>query len=80
MCRDGAANFTSTKFDQWCQDYLVNHITSSVYHIASNGKTESAVKIIKTCLRSQPIHRNSVLLYSHTMTHPFDATYQLELN
>ena len=47
---DGAANFISTEFDQWCQDYSVNHIISSLYHPASNGKVESAMKIIKAML------------------------------
>ena len=80
ICTDGSANFTTTQFDQWCQDYSVNHMMSSLYHAASNKKAKSAMKITKSVLKdSTNVQKLSAALL-HTMAHPLDATCQLQLN
>ena len=48
LLSDGTANFTSEEMETFCKQFAVQHITTSPYHPASNGKAESAVKFVKT--------------------------------
>ena len=48
---DCGKNYDSFKFSQFCQRKKIKHTKSSPYHHQSNGKAESAVKIVKTLLR-----------------------------
>ena len=43
--------FTSAQFDEFCKLNGIKHITSSLYHPASNGLAERAVQTVKTALR-----------------------------
>ena len=48
---DCGKNFDSKEFSQFCQRKQMKHTKSSPHHHQSNGKAESAVKIIKSILR-----------------------------
>lgn len=48
---DNAPYYVSSKFKEFATDWRFEHTTSSPYHSRSNGKAESAVKIIKNILR-----------------------------
>ena len=48
---DCGNNFDSKEFSQFCQRKQIKHTKSSPHHHQSNGKAESAVKIIKSMLR-----------------------------
>ena len=60
---DCGKNFDSKEFSQFCQRKQMKHTKSSPHHHQSNGKAESAVKIIKSILRKT---ENSAL-------NPFEA-------
>ena len=47
---DSGSQFVSQEFKQFTHDWGINHITSSPLHHQSNGKAESAVKIIKNMM------------------------------
>ena len=48
---DCGKNYDSAQFSQFCQRKEIKHTKSSPYQHQSNGKAESAVKIVKTLLR-----------------------------
>ena len=48
---DGGPQFSSTEYQNFMKSWGVNHVMSSPYHPKSNGKAESAVKVIKTMMR-----------------------------
>ena len=48
---DNGTGFTSQEFESFLKDNRVKHITSSLYHPASNGLAERAVQIIKRGLK-----------------------------
>ena len=49
---DNAPYYVSTKFREFAADWRFTHTTSSPYHSQSNGKAESAVKIIKNLFKT----------------------------
>ena len=49
-CDKNCKNCDSAEFSQFCQRKKIKHTKSSPYHHQSNGKAESAVKIVKTLL------------------------------
>ena len=51
MFSDGGPQFSSTEYQNFMKSWGVNHVMSSSYHPKSNGKAESAVKVIKTMMR-----------------------------
>ena len=46
-----ALQFTSHEFHQFSVDWEFTHVSSSLHYHRSNGKTESAVKIVKSLFR-----------------------------
>ena len=48
---DSGTNYDSAEFSQFCQRKKTKHTKSSPHHHQSNGKAESAVKIVKSLLR-----------------------------
>ena len=48
---DCGKNFDSKEFSQFCHRKQIKHTKSSPHHHQSNGKAESAVKIVKSILR-----------------------------
>ena len=48
---DSVTNYDSTEFSQFCQRKKIKHTKSSPHYHQSNGKAESAVKIIKSLLQ-----------------------------
>ena len=38
--------------ETFCKQFAIQHITTSPYHSASNGKAESAVKIVKNFIKN----------------------------
>lgn len=44
---DNGPQFTSREFAEFATQWEFQHVTSSPYHPKSNGKAESAVKIVK---------------------------------
>lgn len=47
LVSDNGPQFTSKEFASFAREWEFKHVTSSPYHAKSNGKAESAVKIIK---------------------------------
>ena len=47
LITDNGTNYSSQEFKEFTQAWDINHITTSPHHPKSNGKAESAVKIIK---------------------------------
>ena len=47
LITDNGTNYSSQEFKKFTQAWDINHITTSPHHPKSNGKAESAVKIIK---------------------------------
>ena len=47
---DGGPQFISQEFNSFMEDWGINHFSSSPMHQRANGKTESAVKIMKSLL------------------------------
>ncbi|KAG1686326.1 E3 ubiquitin-protein ligase RNF31 [Nymphon striatum] len=48
---DGGPQFTSQEFAKFATEYVFKHICSSPHHPQSNGKVESAVKVVKNILK-----------------------------
>ena len=48
---DSGTNYDSAEFSQFCKRQNIKHTKSPPHHHQSNGKSESAVKIVKTLLR-----------------------------
>ena len=48
---DSGTNYDSAEFSQFCKRQNIKHTKSLPHHHQSNGKSESAVKIVKTLLR-----------------------------
>ena len=48
---DNGPQFVSDEFARFAKEWNFRHITSSPYHSQSNGKAESAIKIVKTLLK-----------------------------
>ena len=48
---DNGPQFVSDEFARFAKEWNFRHITSSPYHSQSNGKAESAVKIVKNLLK-----------------------------
>ena len=47
LVSDNGPQFTSKEFAEFAKQWEFQHVTSSSYHPKSNGKAESAVKVIK---------------------------------
>lgn len=56
LVTDNAPNLVSDEFAKFATEYEFKHITSSPYHSKSNGKAESAVKIVKKLLKRVQKH------------------------
>lgn len=61
---DNAPSFTSSKFQNFLNSVGVQHMTIAPYHPASNGATESGVKIIKMALKKALYYNKSNDFYS----------------
>jgi len=51
LCSDGGPQFSSELFEKFSKSWGFTHVVSSPHHSNSNGKVESAVKIIKNILK-----------------------------
>jgi len=51
LISDNGPNYASQEFKQFAHDWCFNHVTSSPHHHKSNGKAESAVKIVKKIIK-----------------------------
>ena len=51
LLSDNGPNYASQEFRQFTEDWNFQHITSSPHHHKSNGKAESAVKIVKRIIK-----------------------------
>ena len=51
LLSDDTANLTSQEMERFCKQFVIQHIMTSPYHLASNGKAESAVKFVKTFIK-----------------------------
>ncbi|BES95665.1 Hypothetical Protein NTJ_08473 [Nesidiocoris tenuis] len=51
LTSDGATCFTSTEFSGFLQRFGINHMVGAPFHPQTNGAGESAVKIVKSCLK-----------------------------
>ena len=49
---DNGPQYSSAEFSRFAMDWNFEHTTSSPYHPRSNGKAESAVKIVKNILKT----------------------------
>lgn len=48
---DGATNFSSSEFQKFSTDWEFKHVMSSPHYPQSNGKAESAVKVVKMMIK-----------------------------
>ena len=51
LVSDNGSQFTSREFTEFSKEWEFKHVTSSPYHPRSNGKAESAVKIVKNVFK-----------------------------
>ena len=51
LVSDNGSQFTSREFTEFSKEWEFKHVTSSPYHPRSNGKAESAVKIVKNIFK-----------------------------
>ena len=51
LITDNGPQYASQEFKDFAQEWEFKHISSSPYHSRSNGKAESAVKIVKSLLK-----------------------------
>ena len=51
LVSDNGPQFTSREFTDFSREWKFKHLTSSPYHARSNGKAESAVKIVKNIFK-----------------------------
>ena len=51
LVSDNGSQFTSKEFTEFSKEWEFKHVTSSPYHPRSNGKAESAVKIVKNIFK-----------------------------
>ncbi|KAG7301819.1 hypothetical protein JYU34_013203, partial [Plutella xylostella] len=49
---DNGSSFTSGQFSDFCKLNGISHVTTAVYHPASNGQAESCVKIVKKGIKT----------------------------
>ena len=66
LLTDNGPQFISADFEKFCNDFKIDHITSSPYWPKGNGKAEAAVKIIKTMLKKADDLQLALLLYRNT--------------
>ena len=50
---DNGSVFTSPEFDSFCKKNGIKHITSSPYHLSTNGLVERAVQTFKTTMKKE---------------------------
>ena len=51
LISDNGPQFTSREFSEFATQWEFQHVTSSPYHPKSNGKAESAVKVVKNLFK-----------------------------
>ena len=72
LLTDNASYYTSSEFSNFLRDWDIQHVTSSPHHHKSNGKAESAVKIVKgilkKALQSQRDFYKALLEWRNTVT------------
>ena len=51
LMTDNGSQYTSREFTEFTREWEFKHLTSSPYHPRSNGKSESAVKIVKSLFK-----------------------------
>ena len=65
---DGGPQFISAEFQAFANNWEFKHSMSSPYHSQSNGKAESAVKIVKNFLKKSDDPLRAVLEWRNTPT------------
>lgn len=74
MVTDNGPQFASREFAEFAKQWEFLHVTSSPYHPKSNGKAESAVKVVKNLFKKAQKERplaNSARLqkYPHRLVY-----------
>ena len=60
LLTDNGTNYSSNEFHEFTESWEIQHVTSSPHHHKSNGKAESAVKIIKGIITRAKKERQDV--------------------
>ena len=71
---DGGPQFTSQEFQVFSKEWEFAHTVSSPYHSQSNGKVESAVKIVKRLFKRSADPYLALLEWRNTPTVGLDST------
>lgn len=70
---DNGTSFVSKEFTDFCELNDIKHLTSPVYHPASNGQAESSVKIVKKGLKcALLLGRNETDINNRLLKYLFD--------
>jgi transposase InsO family protein len=59
MLSDNGTQFTSKKFENFCERHAIKHYRSSVYHPMTNGQVECANGIIPQGIKTRIFYRLS---------------------
>ena len=61
LVTDNAPTFTSEKFQHWCKERGITHLTGAPYHPASNGAAERLVQTFKQALKKSSLPPKNAL-------------------
>ena len=68
LMADQGPQYTSREFTEFTREWEFKHLTSSPYYSRSNGKSESAVKIVKKAIADTKDPWLALLDYKNTPT------------
>ncbi|XP_028519732.1 uncharacterized protein K02A2.6 [Exaiptasia diaphana] len=74
LVTDNGPQFDCKEFQQFAKEWEFEHLSSSPYHAISNGKAESAVKVVKQLFKKSNDPFMALLNYRNTPTEGLDTS------